>query len=864
MRYDRLITLSVAGNRWARRWPAQQLLWSAVVERLKTPVLGKESLTAYLRLSKSQQDDLKDVGGFVGGKLRDGLRRNGSVEYRDLVTLDMDSIPAMGTQDVLKAIDALGCAYAVYSTRKHEPARPRLRVLIPMSRSITADEYEPIARQLGQRLGMAAMDPTTFQAVRMMYWPSLCADGEYIFHTGDRPMADADGILRLYVDWHDISSWPVVPGMQKREQRMLQKQEDPTLKNGVIGAFCRTYSIEAAMDNYLPGVYLSCGENRYTYAEGSTTGGAITYNGKYLYSHHATDPASEKLCNAFDLVRLHRFGDRDSAAEPGTPVGRLPSYTAMTQLATEDPQVRGTLLRERAEQARADFGVSGETAANATGSAVNAVANQAYQELASAGGQAVERASGANRAPEIAYGDEARSLRPAGGQAVEDENWQAKLAINSKGVLLPTSANTEIIMTNDPLLRGLWAYDRFSVRVMVMRRTPWASTNTAEGRRPWTDGDNAGLRCYLEQTYGLKGKQMIDDVFVKLGNLHAFDDVESYIQSLQWDGIPRVDQLLVRYMGAEDTAYTRAVTRKSLVACVARALRPGIKFDYVLTLVGKQGLGKSTLIQMLGRNWFNASLVSFDRNKDASELIQGSWVVELGELASLNHSELTTAKQFITRTTDRFRAAYGRYPEDCPRRCVFFGTTNKEDFLRDETGERRFWPVAVSHKMTVTELEELASSVDQIWAEAKAFFLLGERLFLDDDALEAAAKDMQLRYREDDGLEGMIREFLNKPIPENWYQWTVRERRTWLQNDFGQQQATDAPALRKRVKICAREVWAECLGKDLAYCDTRQLMAINKALTRLEWDSGRFKFGGEYGQQRGYIMPGNDWDNANR
>ncbi len=811
---DRSLILSAAGNRRSLRWPAQTLRWSELVRRLQTPARGRETLVEYLRLPKAQQDDLKDVGGFVGGLLQDGRRKNTAVVSRDIVTLDLDSIPALGAADAIKAVSALGCGYCVYSTRKHEPTRPRLRVLLPLARSVSADEYEPIARKLAERIGLTYIDPTTFQAVRMMYWPSCCADGEYLYYAQDRPMVDPNGVLRLYQDWRDVTQWPQVPGLRKLEQRMLQKQEDPTTKSGVVGAFCRVYDIEAAMETFLPGVYAQAGEDRYTYLAGSTAGGAVLYDGKYLFSHHATDPCSERLVNAFDLVRLHKYADLDDEAQPGTPVGRLPSYEAMTRLATADEQVRGTLLRERAELVQTDFG---ELLSNPAAQATVAMATP---------------------------------------EPDNTDNWQAKLTVSSKGGILPTVENARLILAHDPALRGLMAYDRFAVRVMVMRAAPWSTSALDKtGRRPWTDADGAGLRWYLETAYGIKGKQLIDDAFTTVSSANAFDDVESYIQSLQWDGVPRVDRLWIRYLGAEDSAYTRAVTRKSLVAGVARALCPGVKYDTVLTLVGGQGYGKTTVLLLLGRKWFNNSLASFDRHKEASELIQGSWVVELGELDKLNYSELSAAKQFITRTTDRFRAAYGRYAEDNPRRCVFFGTTNKDDFLRDETGDRRFWPLPISRKMTPEDFDAFAAEVDQIWAEAKAYYELGERLFLDDAGLEAAAKVLQERYREDDGVEGMIRAFLEKPIPLDWYDRDVVDRRAWLatRRDFG---TGTQEELTPRTKICAREVWAECYGKDLAYCDSRQSGTLNRALSRLGWIPGRYKFGGEYGQQRGYAQPG--------
>lgn len=332
---DKQLTISSAGNRWAKKWNRQTLYWSELIDKLRTPVRSTETLAEYLRLPKSKQDELKDVGGFVAGTLKDDLRKATSVIGRDLITLDFDNIPAGATDEVLRRIDALGCGYAVYSTRKHEPVKPRLRILFPLDRTVTADEYEPIARKIAEYIGIEMCDPTTFQASRLMYWPSCCSDSMYVFTYGDKPILSADGTLGLYKDWRDISSWAQVPGVQKTHQKLADKQGDPTEKQGVVGAFCRVYDVYQAIAKFLPGVYVDCDlPGRYTYSGGSTTGGAIIYeDGKFLYSHHATDPAGGKLCNAFDLVRYHKFSEMDDDAKPDTPVNKLPSYTAMSQFA---------------------------------------------------------------------------------------------------------------------------------------------------------------------------------------------------------------------------------------------------------------------------------------------------------------------------------------------------------------------------------------------------------------------------------------------------------------------------------------------------------------------------------------------------
>lgn len=357
MQNDRRITITTGASRKSVSWQSQTMLLSELWERLRSPARSPETLGQYLALPKSQQDDLKDVGGFIGGSLNGPRRKAEAVAGRDLVTLDLDSIPSGGTQPVAQRVAALGCGYCIYSTRKHMPSAPRLRIILPLDRTVTADEYEPIARRMADYIGMEYADPTTFEASRLMYWPSCCSDAEYVYYTDDKPLLSADGLLATYTDWRDITSWPVCASAPS-PQRLAARQGDPLEKKGVVGAFCRVYSIEDAMAKFLPGVYepLDGMPGRFTFLGGSTAGGAVLYDdGKFLYSHHATDPCSNRLVNAFDLVRLHRFGARDDEATPGTPTVKLPSYQAMTELAREDPAVAGALMDERWQAAQDAF-----------------------------------------------------------------------------------------------------------------------------------------------------------------------------------------------------------------------------------------------------------------------------------------------------------------------------------------------------------------------------------------------------------------------------------------------------------------------------------------------------------------------------
>ena len=354
---DRHITIATAGSRKSINWVTGSLMWSEYCDKLRSPIKSKETLQEYLSYTKARQDELKDVGGFVGGSLAGGRRKADAVTGRDLVTLDLDNVPRGGTNDILKRVGSLGCAAAVYSTRKHSDYSPRLRVIIPLDQTVTADEYEPIARKLAEMIGLVYCDPTTFEASRLMYWPSCSSDSQYVCEIYDNAFCSGKGILALYDDWHDISSWPQIPGADAIEKRRLAKQEDPTTKHGIVGAFCRTYSIQEAMEKFIPGMYEPTEDaNRYTYTGGSTAGGAVIYDGDlFLFSHHATDPCSGQLVNAWDLIRLHMYGDRDDDAKEGTPTAKMPSYLAMKTLAANDKAVTDVMARERIEAANEAF-----------------------------------------------------------------------------------------------------------------------------------------------------------------------------------------------------------------------------------------------------------------------------------------------------------------------------------------------------------------------------------------------------------------------------------------------------------------------------------------------------------------------------
>lgn len=793
MQNNRKLQISTAGSRKSTSWPRCEIMWSEFTEKLKTPIRGTETLEQYLALPKARQDELKDVGGFVGGTFTGDRRKPECAEGRDLLTLDLDNIPAGQADDVLRRVNGLGCAAVVYSTRKHAGYAPRFRVIVPTDRTATADEYEPAARKLASLIGIEFCDPTTFEVNRLMYWPSCCIDSQYMCEVYDNLFCSVDGLLGMYGDWRDISQWPQVPGTEAVERRRLAKQEDPTTKRGVIGAFCRTYSITQAMEQFIPGMYEeTASSGRYTYTGGETTGGAIIYDGDlFLYSHHSHDPCCNQLVNAFDLVRLHMYGDRDNEAKEGTPVNKLPSFVAMSRLAMDDKAVADLIAKEKHEAAVAAFAEPTERARQ------------------------------------------------------EDLSWIGHLAVDGNGNYQKTVNNIIIVLQNDPLLKGKIVTDEFAGRGLILGTLPW---NKSEEKRQWIDPDDSGFFWYMETYYGITARDKLDDALAIVGGQNMINDVKRYLKSLKWDGVKRVDTLLSVYLGAEDTAYTRAVMRKSLCAAVARAIEGGVKYDYMPIFTGPQGIGKSTFLAMLGKEWFSDSLTSFE-GKEAAELIQGTWINEVGELTAMSKQETSAVKQFLSKREDIYRAAYGRRTERHPRRCVFFGTSNDREFLKDTTGNRRFWPVDVGvHPAIKSIWNDLPEEVDQIWAEAYMYWALGEQLHLTKD-IEDMAYEQQESHRETSGKEGLISEYLAKPVPKNWDQMDIPARKMFLAGG-----GVGDVELVPREKTCAVEIWVECFGGEPKYLKRADSTEINNILSGLKgWKRNKnVRRYGPYGTQKGF------------
>lgn len=786
--------ISVGANRFEKSWRNKEATWEALVAKFKEPTRTHETAAQYAILAKKKRANIKDVGGFVGGYIQGGGRHPQNIKYRTLITLDVDFAKDLSMLDTIELV--YGCTAAMYTTHAHKASKPRFRVVIPLARKVSPDEYQAISRKIAETLGISFFDDTTYQPERLMYWPSASKDGPYECKVTEGGYLNPDEVLDAYEDWTDCTSWPVSDRVDKLIRKSTKKQGDPCEKPGLVGLFCREYSITKVIEEFLSDVYKPTKGSRYTYQDGTSEAGLVIYENKFAFSHHSTDPCSMKLCNAFDLVRIHKFGDKDDDVSPDLPLNRYPSSVAMTKFCEGLSGVKKRIAHEAITSAQKDFGTL---------------------EL-------------------VKPSDEEEE------QEDIDTGWADSLLVDKRGRYLSTIDNAVKILIYDPNLRGSFAYNELSKNITKV-----------DGGKSVEEVDDANIRHYLEATYKITGISKIADATLIVAKQNSYQPVRDYLNSVKgtWDGTERLDTLFVDYLGAEDSEYTRAITRKALVACVARTYNPGVKFDNMLTLIGKQGIGKSTILRILGRSWFTDSF-STVIGKEAVEQILGFWIVEVAELAGLRRAEVEQTKHFISKQKDTFRQAYARRTETHERQCVFFGTTNSVEFLTDMEN-RRYWTlmtyVQFPRHSVFTELEPV---VDQVWAEAVYRYNNGESLILD-KATAVIARERQDHHRKIDARVGLILEFLNTRLPEDYYERDLFDRAKYIAERGDDMAEPDGPVEREFISVA--EIWTEYFGGGKQGLDRRRSNDITTLMAEiLDWEkSTRVLRVPGYGPQKVYI-----------
>lgn len=814
--HDGPVDLAEGRSRRETSWKNKSIAWAALLEKLSVTHRTHEKFSVYISSKKPEQDALKDIGGFVGGYLKKGKRSNQSVSFRSIITLDVDYAPKDFWDDFTMMY---GYAACIYSTHSHKPEKPRYRLVIPLDRHVLCDEYIAISRRVAGDLGIDYFCPVSFRPAQLMYWPSTAKDGQYVFNYQDGAWLSADEVLATYHDWTDSSEWPVSEAEGTAVNAAIKKQGDPTEKTGIVGSFCRSYSIHEAIDKYLSDIYTPCDiEGRYTYVNGTTSAGMVTYDDKFAYSHHGTDPTSGKLCNAFDLVRIHLFGLKDEHVQSDTPVNKRPSHIAMEEYATRDPLVRKLVVSERLAAAQHDFEPEEEDESDKPRLSGAAAVTEDFTE-----------------------------------QDEKGDDWMEELACDKKGNVLSTIDNMVVLLSNAPGVRGRFAFDEFAQRPVLTRNVPWRKVT--HGTRYVTDTDDDCLHHWLEKNYGINANKK-DVALSVMYNKKSFHPVKDYLSGLTWDGVKRVDSLLIDFLGARDDKYTRTVTRKTLVAAVKRVYEPGCKFDTVLMLIGPEGKYKSTLFQKLGREWFSDDF-SFNMLKDkrSIEQLMGRWIVEIGEMSGFKKSDRNDAKAFLSRRADECRLAFGHHKTTLPRQNIFVSSTNENDPLQENSGNRRFWPVKILRNKPTRNVPDMTDEdVNQIWAEVLTYYKAGETIYLS-GKMEQTAKEVQTEHTEVHPWSGTVSRYINALLPAEWDKLDRYGRTSWFSSD----EEMRLPGVIPRDRICVNELWCEALAraeKDLSTYTVRDLHAIMRNMDGWTEAEGTIDFGIWGPQRRGYVRAG--------
>jgi len=824
--------------------------WEQLAKKLQDAVITSESVTEYHKMSKTRQNEIKHQGGMVAGESINGNKKATDIINRSIVTLDADKLK----ESVVDFWENLTFMYpdvsmVLHTTHSHTKDSARVRVFIPLNRSVQPEEYEAISRKVANNIDINDFDKVSFLVNQMMFYPSVSKDGEFIALEQKGYALDADKVLAEYTDWTDRSTWPKHIG--DNVEKLSSKKGHPHEIEGLVGAFNRQYDIHKAIETFLPDIYEpTAHDERYTYTQGSTSGGLVVYDdGLFCTSNHSTDPASnEKSLNSYDLVRVHKFGHLDATAKLNTPIHKLPSSKAFSDWLLEAKpsdkkeaealeEIRTELKKSSLQSALEDF--------------EDILGNETENEMSNL------------------------------------DKVLSDVKCNKNGKIEPTSSNLETIING--LFGHTFKYDIFAKKDIRVANVPWRRhEQLAHGETTqWEDSDTDRMLLEIEKLFDMniqfsKAVKIVDKAIQD----RQFHPVQEFVNSKSWDGVERAETLLIDFMGADDTEYTRLATIHWLTGAIARIFSPGVKFDECLTLVGSQGLGKSLFASRLAgqEDWFSDSQESFEAKKGA-ETLQGKWIIELGELAAMRKSEVEDVKRFLSAQEDTFRPAYARKAVSIKRSCAFIGTTNEVEFLTDGTGNRRFLPVECDAKKRKRHPSDLSKEeVQQVWAEVKErFYVKGKSVYMS-DKLKALAEDKQGEHMQSDIRASVVAEYLNKPTPldfdkwerdkrlawikhikaapDEFLNWTREERYEWYslnqRDDFVSPfNFNDLSELTLPIRISVIEVVAEGLQLDMkAKYTTGEMRAFANIIKQLGWEHGGAKKSMKaYGRQRAFERP---------
>jgi len=764
--------------------------WAAFARRFKKPVQTREKHSRYRAESIEEKNRLKGIGGwFLGAQVKDGRRKAMNVKPRDIITLDLDNISVEEYESLVvhknHYLNQFECF--VHTTRSHRPEEPRVRVCLLADSEISVEKYEALTRIMAWHVDerMETVDPVSFRIAQMMYMPTISSDQEYLFGRNHGKLVDVNGLLESWKhDWTDMGQLPRAEREEKAREREISA-EDPTEKRGLIGAFCRAYGIEDAIATFIPDAYGDVDPNstevRYTYLGGHSMYGAVIYEDKFMYSWHGTDPACEQLCNAWDLVRLHLFHEKDHKKDADAEINDLPSQKAMIDLMKTDKGVQKQIIEDEL-----DFDAMFEDLGDLP-------EDHGHEETDSDdfGIEDAETRDLIGLPPKKSALDGLPDFPGRGKPTKTKKKWYDGLEIAPNGQIKPTTRNLLLILIHDPRFRGLMARNAFTHNIVLTRpmviqvpEIPRFKVKDTINGDLWSDTHDAAVKAILSAPrgdgqvgYGIQAPDNALQEAIRLAaEQFAFHPlIDRFLALPEWDGVERVSGLWIDYMGVHDNAYHRESAELFMTAAIARVFIPGIAWDYVPILMGKENARKSTFVNDLAWGMWGGELSADLHNQQlAVEQMMSKWMMELAEVTNVKRSEAEVFKAFITRRDETVRLSYDRRAKDFPRQSVFVGTTNEHTFATSFQN-RRMWPIKLV--VNVIDNDKLRRELDQLWAEAlvgfkrrlaavggdttKLFFGLSPQATTEARLLQDS---IRVESSEDTDIPAIL-EFLDKPAP---------------------------------------------------------------------------------------------------
>lgn len=829
--------------------------YKTFLDDFRRPMVTPERQKDYQKMSETDQKHLKGVAGWIYRTQVDGpVRNRGSGLPSDFITLDLDYATPEFLAKLMSDDPGIDCEFFIHSTRSYTPEKPRLRMFILLEKAVPNEIYGPASRITAQLLDpdMTHVDKVSFRPAQMMFRPTASKDQEFVFYRHKGPAFDWSDALDAFEltrgDWRDIANLPITPGEKLRE--VQEKAENPTEKVGPIGDFCRAYDIPAAIEKFLPDKYTPSDDNsakpRYTYLGGTTTNGAeVQDDGLFLYSHHGSDPCSDRLVNAFDMVMIHLFGDLDKGKdEADGPMAKRPSFKAMMDFIGNDKEYLAQVVKSKYDVAAMTADFTDDMAAGE----VEIDEDDDSAEIAALVGVPAARPV----ARDLLGAPQSPSKVTKKKKAPPKKEWIGDLELTQNGDIISNAPNIAQIIQNDLRLRESFEHNAFMEKTVsrfpIRTKLPYCPTYPVDDPVNGTlieDHHLYPVKALLQAPngpgklgYGLKAVSQ-DDLFGAVemaARMNSFNPVVDFLESGKHDGMERAERLFIDYCGTPDTPYYRAAARLFLLGAVARAYEPGHKFDFAPILSGGQGKGKTTLIKILAKSWYGELKADFSHENKLIEAMFNAWIMELPELSSVGRSRIEDVKAFISGTTAMTRLAWARLAKLFKKKCVFIGSTNDDEYLIDNTGNRRFWPIPVRVEMIDTE--KLARNVDQIWWEATAMFHAMRAsqpqgdlpLFMTGEALREA-EELQEEARvttESDGYAEALAPYLDKLVASDDHEDF---------NDEMQDGAQPRP-LRHRRAISVFQCWTEGLNMGMKHTRADST-AIGVALRINGWKPGK-------------------------